>query len=87
MKEEKLDQRLFTVARNYYVVLSVYGHHTAIAAEIEVNIVELLLIIKYINIKYCSKYFFLFLLISVFKKILDMCVCVISQIKAKFIHK
>ena len=36
-KEEKLDQRLFTFARSYYVNLFVYGHHIGPAAELEVS--------------------------------------------------
>ncbi|XP_054711072.1 uncharacterized protein LOC129220668 [Uloborus diversus] len=34
-REEKLDQRLFNIARNYYVILSVYGNYIGIAAELQ----------------------------------------------------
>lgn len=44
MKEEKLDQKLFAVARDYYVVLFVYGHHTAVAAELLVSIMFIYII-------------------------------------------
>ncbi|GFT76288.1 protection of telomeres protein 1 [Nephila pilipes] len=34
LKDEILDEKLFIIARNYYVILSVYGQHIAAAAEL-----------------------------------------------------
>ncbi|GIY15384.1 protection of telomeres protein 1, partial [Caerostris darwini] len=35
LKEENIDEKLFTVAKNYYVIISVYGQHVATASELK----------------------------------------------------
>ncbi|KFM57665.1 Protection of telomeres protein 1, partial [Stegodyphus mimosarum] len=35
LQGEKIDQKLFRIAKNYYVILSVYGHHATSASELQ----------------------------------------------------